>query len=268
MEADGQESRSVKAMTASIYFLKRSPLFQTEKPYAFRFPVEDVAQTNMEMERVDSINISDIRARGKPASLEDDGFAILELEGTVLESGSLNQKNLRSYFQTLESLLKSYLRAAEVKIFRHGIRKRHPQFPTSTGEAYEFDQPTSVAHIDTTPEEMNQEIRRQFGSEADHYLSKRSQWINVWKPLKGPLNDWPLTLCDASNVQTGDVESADLLYPDLATENYQVYHNQNYRWYYLSDHKVSEIIVFKQADSEPSRCPGQSSPMVVAVGEL
>lgn len=64
----------------------------------------------------------------------------------------------------------------------------------STGEAYEYDQPTSVAHvgmqlcrsiltlalirfIDTTPEELTQEIRRQYGEEAESWLNKRCQWI-------------------------------------------------------------------------------------------
>lgn len=46
-----------------------------------------------------------------------------------------------------------------------------------------------------------------------------------------------------------DIEAADLLYPDLATENYQVYYSPKYRWYFLSNHAPSELIVFKQADS-------------------
>lgn len=75
--------------------------------------------------------------------------------------------------------------------------------------------------------------------------------------MKGPLNDWPLTVCDSSTVQEDtDLEAADLLYPDLATENYQIYHRSEYRWYYLSDHKPSELIIFKQADSLKAAAPG------------
>lgn len=75
--------------------------------------------------------------------------------------------------------------------------------------------------------------------------------------MKGPLNDWPLTVCDSSTVQEDtDLEAADLLYPDLATENYQIYHRSRYRWYYLSDHKPSELIIFKQADSLEATAPG------------
>ena len=82
---------------------------------------------------------------------------------------------------------------------------------------------------------------------------------SIWKPLKGPLNDWPLTFCDASTVQEDvDLEAADLLYPDLATENYQVYHRVEHKWYYLSSQTPSELIVFKQADSLIGTKPGVS----------
>lgn len=55
-----------------------------------------------------------------------------------------------------------------------------------------------------------------------------------------------------------DVEIADLLYPNLVTENSIMYYNQGMKWYYLSDHSVEEILVFKQMDSLQSACPGTS----------
>ena len=73
------------------------------------------------------------------------------------------------------------------------------------------------------------------------------------------MNDWPLAVCDAAAVdKTTDLEAADLLYPDLATENYQVYYKPEYKWYYLSSHDVSELMIFKQSDSLPDACPGMS----------
>jgi hypothetical protein len=52
------------------------------------------------------------------------------------------------------------------------------------------------------------------------------------------------------------MEAADLLYPDIATENFQIYHREHYRWYFLSQQDVSEAIVFLQADTDPSGRPG------------
>lgn len=53
-----------------------------------------------------------------------------------------------------------------------------------------------------------------------------------------------------------DLEAADLLYPDLATENYQIYFKSEHRWYFLSNHLSSELIVFRQADSQNDTDPG------------
>lgn len=81
---------------------------------------------------------------------------------------------------------------------------------------------------------------------------------SFWKPLRGPVNDWPLVLCDSSLIDVRkDLAVADLLYPDLATENQVMYYRDGLKWYYLSDHEPSEIIVFKQMDSLNSACPGR-----------
>lgn len=79
----------------------------------------------------------------------------------------------------------------------------------------------------------------------------------MWKPLKGPLNDWPLTVCDASTVDPqADLEAADLLYPDMVTENFQVYHRDTYKWFFLSQQDICEAMVFLQADTGTNGQPG------------
>lgn len=76
----------------------------------------------------------------------------------------------------------------------------------------------------------------------------------MWKPLRGPTNDWPLALCDISEcVRNETLEDMDLLYPDLVTENTQVYFDETLRWWYLSNHLPSELLVFLQADIETNR---------------
>lgn len=127
--------------------MKKDALHEVEKPYAFRYPVPGATQTNMEMEKVERIPISDIRGRKHEHSFEADGFVVLELHRTFDYSIFFDNEELQVYFRTLETLLKEFLGATEVHVFRHGVRKRHPDFPVSTGTSYEYDQPTSVAHI-------------------------------------------------------------------------------------------------------------------------
>jgi hypothetical protein len=91
-----------------------------------------------------------------------------------------------------------------------------------------------------------------FASKLD-YLPDLS---SVWRPLIGPLEDWPLCLCDSATINTKD----DLIPADHVAreenglegrivENYAVHYNQQQRWYFLSDQQSTEILVFRQSDT-------------------
>ncbi len=53
-----------------------------------------------------------------------------------------------------------------------------------------------------------------MGSEGEDLLSRRFAIINVWRPIRGPLFDAPLALCDATSLATGDLVPQDLIYRD------------------------------------------------------
>jgi len=74
---------------------------------------------------------------------------------------------------------------------------------------------------------------------------------SFWKPLKGPVVDWPLALCDAATVEPADFHPHDFVFsPIKARENMMVYYNKNHKWYYLSNQNPHEVFIFRQADSE------------------
>jgi len=250
------EARDVNDTT--IYFLRPDPLHKEEKPYAFRFdPGAGVQQSNFTHDPHGGITVRNMRGSEDQFTFERNGFTVLKLPQHVPYDAYHDPQGIRAYFVQLESLLRDHLGASHVEVFRHGLRKRDESFPVSTGNDYQYDQPTSVAHVDTTPQEALEEVKRQHGANATSLLEKRVQWVNIWKPLRGPLNDWPLAVCDVTSVRAErDFEDADLLYTDLATENCQVYFSEAYQWHYLSDHQVDELIVFKQSDTDPKACPG------------
>ncbi|KAK3935063.1 hypothetical protein QBC46DRAFT_424225 [Diplogelasinospora grovesii] len=243
---------------ASLYFLQRDELHKKQRPYTFKFPPNNgCPKSNLTHEKIDGIPVEDMRGREDQFQLEKNGFTILKVDTGLEYDDFFTHEGVNQYFRLMEEVLKTHLGASRVDLFRHCIRKRHPGYPVSDGSTYDYDQPTTVAHVDTSHEGTIDEIRRQYGKEADELLQKRFQWINFWKPLRGPANDWPLVLCDSSLINARkDLAVSDLLYPDLATENSLLYHRGGLRWYYLSDHAPDEIIVFKQSDSMRSACPG------------
>jgi hypothetical protein len=68
--------------------------------------------------------------------------------------------------------------------------------------------------------------------------------------LKGPLHDWPLAFCDANTVSVEDLDPHDHVFDESVRENIMVYYNPRQKWYYLSGQMPSEILLFRQADSE------------------
>jgi hypothetical protein len=111
------------SVQASLYFLKKDPLHLTEKPYAFRYQIEDdsIRQSNMEMERKDSIAISDIRRREKPFSIESNGIAVFQLKSQMSYEDFYNPDKVSIYLRELELLLKAQLKATHVEVFRYGV---------------------------------------------------------------------------------------------------------------------------------------------------
>ncbi|KAL8833096.1 MAG: hypothetical protein Q9170_004505 [Blastenia crenularia] len=113
-------SRDVQS---AIHFLKPNSLYRHEKPYAFRFELssDDIPQSNMEMQKIEPINITDIRGSERDYSLDVNGFTIVRFESSLEYQDFYDPEKVKIYLGELEELLKSYLKASEVKVFRHGI---------------------------------------------------------------------------------------------------------------------------------------------------
>lgn len=111
-----------------------------------------------------------------------------------------------------------------------------------------------MAHIDATPEDLVRQVRRRHGPNAKRLLDGRVQYITIWKPLRGPLHDYPLALCDKQSVDfKQDLEPQDIVDRDEVLENVHVYHRAKHTWCYLKGQTDNELLVFRQADTMGSK---------------
>lgn len=75
---------------------------------------------------------------------------------------------------------------------------------------------------------------------------------SVWRPLNGPVRDWPLATMDYQTAEASDMYPCDLLRHEYeergqtATFTYRDEHE----WYYLDQQLNSEVTVIKIWDSE------------------
>jgi hypothetical protein len=90
-------------------------------------------------------------------------------------------------------------------------------------------------HVDHTEASGPQRVRDFFGSEAEELLRGRVQVINLWRPIRGPLQDAPLAVADARSIAPGDLVATDLVYRDRVGEIYYVRYNPEHRWFYVPD---------------------------------
>ena len=72
---------------------------------------------------------------------------------------------------------------------------------------------------------------------------------SVWRPIRGPLRDWPLGLCDLTTFDRNDLIPLDEVHTDDTLESYQVHYRKTQKWCYLTDQLPTELLIFKAADS-------------------
>lgn len=83
------------------------------------------------------------------------------------------------------------------------------------------------------------------------YLLTEYGLNSVWKPIVGPVRDFPIAYCDPKTLdQNCDLVLYDDGSPGHVCEIYQVLHNLQQRWYYLPDQQVTEAVVFNGYDSQ------------------
>ena len=75
-------------------------------------------------------------------------------------------------------------------------------------------QPVTSVHNDYTVKSGPQRVRDLMGEEAEELLRHRFEIVNVWRPIRGPLRDAPLAVCDATSVAFADFVPSDLVYRD------------------------------------------------------
>jgi hypothetical protein len=192
--------------------------------------------------------IQDGRAQSDAFSIDREGFALVpHVTRTADLYDEVELKN--SYYPETEALLKAETGAAKIVIFDHTIRTSHHQ-PRGVGLPREA---VLRVHNDYTLKSGPQRVRDLVPDEAEARLRKRFAIVNVWRPIVGPLQQFPLALGDAESLRAEDVLATDLIYPDRVGEIYSIAYNPSQRWFYFPEMSRDEVVLIKTYDSDPAR---------------
>jgi hypothetical protein len=188
--------------------------------------------------------IYDGRAVADQLSLEREGFILVRHETKVKDF--YDETEVRSiYYPEIEKLVKETSGAKRVLVFDHTLRSAD----SATREAKQISGPVRNAHNDYTEWSGPQRVRDLLPDEAEELLKGRFAVVQVWRPIRNPVQREPLAIADARTIGTKELFPSSRVYPDRVGEVYHCAFNPEHRWYYFPNMRRSEAVVFKTFDS-------------------
>jgi hypothetical protein len=233
---------SLPFVTAELNYL--APIAGKPRTYAFDPPPGEPKSTALPEPH--NVPIFDGRLIANQFSLDREGFALVK-HPTVVKNYYDDNEVRRVYYPAVEAFLRATLKADRVLIFDHTVRKRVEGAPDVRDGTPR--QPATRVHVDQTALSGRNRVFERLPEEANELLKGRAQVINLWRPIRGPLRDAPLAMCDGQSVEPGDLVASDLIYPNRQGETYSVKYNANHRWFYFPEMTPDEALLLKCYDS-------------------
>lgn len=242
MNANAARISDLAHIDAQLNYL--APMAERPRNYTFD-PPPGVPRSNSTRE-AHTVAIHDARPVASEISLDREGFAVLHQQSAVKDFWDEDEVR-RVYYPEVQRVLAELTGASKVFIFDHTLRRRVKGAVDWSREAPR--QPATRVHVDHTADSGPQRVRDFFGDEAAALLRGRVQVINLWRPIRGPLRDAPLAVCDAESVAPGDLVASDLVYQHRVGETYDVTFNPSHRWFYVPQMQPDEALLLKCFDS-------------------
>lgn len=241
---DGEFALHLDAIQAPLNYL--SPM--AEKPYSYAYEPPPGRPQRSGQYAGQTVTIRNGRRLADALSLDREGFALRRHATQVADFYDAEEVR-RVYFAEVERLVLAETGAKRVVVFDHNLRNAALAQKGVKG----LKEPVGRIHNDFTAKSGPERARSELGVDADRWLAGRFALVNVWRPIVGPVEDWPLALADASSIADKDWVATDLIYPDRVGEIYAVTWNPDHRWFYFPRIRRDEAILIKVYDSDTTR---------------
>ena len=203
---------------------------------------------------------TDVRTGGKPDArrvtirngrhhagdftLERNGFHFIRHDTAVADFFD-DAEVRRAYYAEMEALVKAESGASRVVVFDHTLRTADQ----AMREARKIREVVRRVHNDYTEWSGPQRVRDLLPEEADDLLRRRFAIVQVWRPIRLPVESFPLAICDARTLAADDLVISERRYPDRIGQTYAITWNPEHAWYWFPRMRRDEALVFKVYDS-------------------
>jgi hypothetical protein len=151
----------------------------------------------------------------------------------------------RVYYPEMEALIKQQSGAKRVVVFDHTLRTADD----ALREKAKIREVVRRAHNDYTEWSGPQRLKDVLPDEADELLKRRFAIIQVWRPIRHPVETHPLAIADARSVDPKDFVISERRYPDRVGQTYVIGYNPDHKWFWFPRQARDEALVFKVYDS-------------------
>jgi hypothetical protein len=222
------------------------------------FYSEQHERNNLELEP-HTIEIRDARRLQEQPSLEVNGFALVK-HATKIRDFRDRHEVEHVYRQEIEELMLQLTGADKVIVTNAVLRWSEGAGDTSS---FVNSRPARFVHVDYSRKSFEDFARVHLADAADTdaRLRRRFAAYNIWRVLTPPPQDVPLTVCDARTTRPEDVTVGEAVIDAPNVENMRfeasLYHaSPAHDWFYFSDMRPDEALVFKAFDSDTDRVQG------------
>jgi hypothetical protein len=244
-----RESReALSSVVAHIGYLERT----TERPYDYAYAPPPGTPWQNYRSDTRPVHILDARRLAQAPSLGREGVRLCNTPTAVTDFFDEDVVR-RIYYDEVADLARTLTGAKAAYVFDHLVRKREAHAPAlSFGRRVSGDRPSANGrvHNDYTEASGPRRMKLVLGGRAAEVRDYAI--VNVWRPIRGPVLDAPLALCDARTVGAADLVSSDVHYATRTGEIYLMTHSPRHRWFYFPEMERHEALVFKQYDSRAS----------------
>ncbi|MFL6799179.1 MAG: CmcJ/NvfI family oxidoreductase [Xanthobacteraceae bacterium] len=190
------------------------------------------------------VTIRNARTTGRDFALDREGFRFVH-HPTEVKDFFDEDEIRRVYYPEMEALVKQESGASRVVVFDHTLRTADQELR----EAKKIREVVRRVHNDYTEWSAPQRVRDLLPDEADDLLRRRFAIVQVWRPIRHPVETFPLAICNARSISSDDLVVAERRYPNRVGQTYAITYNPEHEWYWLPHMRRDEALVFKVFDS-------------------
>jgi len=218
-------------------------------PYNYVDPAPGQAQNNFSMAGK-PVAISDMRGQESSFNLDQHAFATVKHDALPGVDFGSDASIRATYYPEVEAVLRRHVPGAQrVILFDHTVRRQGPAARRA---------PVTRVHIDQTAASAAERVRLHVAGEAEAQAALKGRYriINVWRPLNGTVESFPLAVADSGTVPDKALVPVEHRYPDRTGETAGVKFDKGMRWWYLSGMRNDERLLLQCFDSlSGSRVP-------------